>query len=150
MDADQLVLLKEGLRRDLEALERVEAMIAKEAALKKTDDRQIPLPMKPVLVQAEDEDDSGSLDATSLRGAIYKLISAEPFSRWTTQRVYAKLQADGYQFNSQKPLVSISQALKALVKQQKIRITKRGTGSAPNIYKGLQEGSSASEHALAG
>jgi hypothetical protein len=159
MDDEQLSALEEELRRDLEALSRVRGMIASKAAsLKKPDERQLPLKMRPTLVENPEDQDNEESDGTSLRGAIFKAISGEGAGvRWTTQKVFAALRAENYPFQAKKPLISVGQALKALVKQEKIRVTKKGIGSAPNIYKLVEkptttstEGDSAPEQALAG
>jgi hypothetical protein len=161
MDDEQLSALEEELRRDLEALTRVRGMMASKGAavLKRPEDQQLiklrPITAAPVKAANDDEDEgSYDLDATSLRGVIFRVISAEPNLRWTTQKVFAKLQSEKYPFQAQKPLISVGQALKALSKQEKIRVIRRGTGSAPNIYKGLEkhdsDGISTTERTLAG
>lgn len=64
------------------------------------------------------------------------LLNQNPSTRWTTQKVLAKLQRDGFTFKAKKPVISIGQALTKLVAQDKIRRVRRGSGSEPNIYAG--------------
>lgn len=141
MDADpqRLAALKEELRKDLEALERVEKLLAsKNGSLSRPDERQYPLPIRSNGRTTEEttEDDLDGAPVTSLRGTIDQIINADPNIKWTTQKVLNHLQSIQYPLRAQKPIYSVGQALQILAGNDRIRLVRRGTGSAPNIYKG--------------
>jgi hypothetical protein len=144
-ETKRLAALKEELLKDMEALERVERlMAAKNGLLSRPDDRQLTLPIRPLTARREATDkavDSAEEDADqpvlSLRGKIEEAVNTNPEMRWTTQKVLAHLQAIGFPLRAQKPIYSVGQALQKLAEGKKIRIVRRGVGSAPNIYKGI-------------
>lgn len=138
-EAKKLASLREELRKDLEALERVERlMAAKNGSLSRPDDRQMALPINKSRVLDVDsaEEDADNAPGISLRGKIAEVINADPNVRWTTQRVLAHLQNTHFPLKAQKPIFSVGQSLNSLVKRGNIRLVRKGTGSAPNIYKG--------------
>ncbi|MBV9745306.1 MAG: hypothetical protein JO099_16210 [Acidobacteriia bacterium] len=139
-DAHKLVALKEELRKDLEALERVERLIAsKNGALLRPDDRQFALPMN---VQVDDrntltdETDEDLGPRTSLRGKIAEIINSDPQVRWTTPKMLIHLQSIDFPLHAKKPIYSIGQSMQKLAEKGVIRIVRRGVGNQPNIYKG--------------
>jgi len=140
VDTQKFAALKEELRKDLEALERVERLMAakngKLSAL--PDDRQLPLmPPDARRTDSIDQSDEDNGPATSLRGKIEEIINAEPGNRWTTQKVLAKLNEIKFPLKAQKPIYSVGQSLNGLVNQNRIKLARKGAGSEPNIYKGL-------------
>lgn len=142
MDADvqKLASLEDELRKDLEAIARVRQLIAaKNGALAaKPDDRQYPLLIAGD--RASDHVDSTDADdapVESLRGKIEQVINSDPTVRWTTQKMLSHLQAIGFPLRARKPIYSVGQAMQKLGDSQKIRLIRRGVGSAPNIYRGL-------------
>jgi hypothetical protein len=157
-DAKRLVALKEELRKDLEALERVERlMAAKNSSLSRPDDRQLALPINgiPTKQDAIDtaEEDADNAPSTSLRGKIAEVINSDPNARWTTQRVLAHLQELHFPLKAQKPIYSVGQSLNGLAKRGMIRLVRKGTGSEPNIYKGkipVGQPSGAEDHSQGG
>ncbi len=131
MDAKQIGTLKEELRKDLEALERVERlMAAKNGSAAPVSENQLPL----LQVSEADEFDSEA-PASSLRGTIEQIVNGDPSSRWTTQKVLARLKEMKYDLRAKQPIYSVGQTLNVLVKKGRIRLARKGAGSAPNIYK---------------
>src|SRR4051794_18454145 len=117
MDAEtkRLAALKEELRKDMEALERVERLIAaKNGALSRPDERQLALPItgRPAQQDAIDnaDEDAENAPTTSLRGKIEEVVNLDPTTRWTTQRVLAHLLDIGYPLKAQKPIFSVGQS----------------------------------------
>lgn len=134
-EAKRLAALKEELRKDMEALERVERlMAAKNGSLNRPDDRQLALPIKRDPIDSAEED-AENAPSTSLRGKIEEVVNSDATTRWTTQRVLAQLQHLNYPLKAQKPIYSVGQSLNILAKKGKIRLVRKGTGSEPNIYK---------------
>jgi hypothetical protein len=128
-DTQKITVLKEELRRDLEALERVERlMAAKNGIVAPVDDKQLPLHV------ADEYDTEAPVD--SLRGTIESIINSDPNARWTTQKVLARLKEMKYDLRAKQPIYSVGQTLNVLVKKGRIRIARKGAGSSPNIYKG--------------
>ena len=137
-EAKKLAALREELRKDLEALERVERlMAAKNGSLSRPDDRQMALPINKSRVLDVDsaEEDADNAPRTSLRGKIAEVINSDPSVRWTTQRVLSHLQAAHFPLKAKEPIYSVGQSLSSLVKKGNIRLIRKGTGSEPNIYK---------------
>jgi hypothetical protein len=142
-EAKRLASLKEELLKDMAALERVERlMAAKNGSLNRPEERQFVLPIsgkQPRVLDIDSaEEDAENAPTTSLRGKIGELINADPNVRWTTQRVLTKLQEMGFPLKAQKPIYSIGQSLQSLAKRGSIRVVHKGSGSAPNIYRGIQ------------
>ena len=139
-EAKKLAALREELRKDLEALERVERlMAAKNGSLSRSDDRQMALPINNrsrILDVDSAEEDAVNAPSMSLRGKIAEVINSDPNVRWTTQRVLAHLQDTHFPLKAQKPIYSVGQSLNSLAKRGNIRLVRKGTGSEPNIYKG--------------
>jgi len=144
LDEKQLLALEDQARLDLEAIQRIRGMMARQNGTK-TEPRQTP-PPPPALVHGRTEeemedfrdyDESESSEPTSLIGTISKNINADPGVRWTTAKVLAHLQTSGYPLQAAKPLYSVGQALGKLVERGEIRILRRGAGSKPNIYAGV-------------
>jgi|ERR1035438_2166422 hypothetical protein len=139
MDAEvqKLTALEEELRRDLEAITRVRQIMAlKNGSLSKPDDRQIPLLMNLPAADPQADDDLDEERADSLIGTIDKTINSDPNIRWTTTKMLAHLQSIQYPLKAQKPIYSVGQTMKKLEEKGRIRVVRRGSGSAPNIYKG--------------
>jgi hypothetical protein len=139
-EAKRLAALKEELRKDMEALERVERlMAAKNGSLSRPDDRQLPLPISPKpnheAMDTED-DDADDAPRDSLRATIADLLNSDPSIRWTTQKVLARLEEMKFPLRAKEPIYSVGQTLAVLVKKEKIRLARKGSGSAPHIYKG--------------
>lgn len=132
-EAKKLIALKDELRKDMEALERVERLMAsKNGSLSRPDSRQITLPVMDLILEEEDAE----APANSLRGTIEQIVNADTTTRWTTQKVLVRLQELRYPLRAQKPIYSVGQCLNILVKRGSIRLARKGAGNAPNIYKG--------------
>ena len=134
MDAKEIAAMKDELRKDMEALERVERMMAtKNSKLgggsPAPDDRQMALGVP------EDDEYDTEAPADSLRGTIERIVNADPAARWTTSKVLTKLQEMQYDLRAKKPIYSVGQSLNVLAKKGRIRLARKGSGSAPNIYK---------------
>jgi hypothetical protein len=136
LDEKQLIALEEQARLDLDAIQRIRGMMARQNGAKPN--VQPPPPGEDEVEDFRDyDDDSGEYDgkeATTLIGTIAKTINADPGKKWTTAKVLAHLQSTGYPLKAAKPLYSVGQSLGKLVEQGKIRILRRGLGSKPNIY----------------
>jgi hypothetical protein len=141
MDAETIKAYKEELRKDLEALERVERMMAaKSDAVAVKNDKQLPL-LSPRIVEStqvdEQEVDEYDTEAPSdsLRGTIERIVNGDPATRWTTQKVLTRLKELKYNLRAQKPIYSVGQSLNVLAKKGRIRLARKGAGSAPNVYR---------------
>ena len=135
LDEKQLIALEEQARLDLDAIQRIRGMMARQNGTKPH--AQQPSDAPPPGDVDDFEDDSGEGDTketTTLIGTIAKTINADPGKKWTTAKVLAHLQSTGYPLKAAKPLYSVGQSLGKLVEQGKIRILRRGLGSKPNIY----------------
>jgi hypothetical protein len=138
-DARKRIALKEELLRDLEALERVERLMATRNGVMPLppDDRQSVLPLR---VEVSDnitvEDDAADEPPRSLRGTMEAVVrAAGPAEKWTNQRMLNHLRAIKYPLRAKQPIYSIGQAMQKLEEAGVVRIARRGTGSQPNIYK---------------
>jgi len=136
-DARKLLSIEEKLRKDLDAVQRVKRMMALEAAEGGGHD-------------ADADDADLEAPVTSLRGTIQQLLNANPEKRWTAQQVLSALKDSGYPLRAKQPIYSVGQTLNILAKKQKIRIVRRGTGSAPHIYKGRIDDPSLEIHSRTG
>jgi hypothetical protein len=141
-ETKRMIALKEELRRDLEAIERVERLMAlKNGSISNKDERQTVLPINISLedslaMQDEDEDQD---QGTSLKGAIAATINADPAMRWTNRKMLTHLQQIGFKLRAQKPIYSIGQAMQKLCDAGDIRIVRKGAGNLPNVYKAKKE-----------
>ncbi|MDP9054170.1 MAG: hypothetical protein M3N93_07690 [Acidobacteriota bacterium] len=135
MTHEQILSLREELKRDIEALDRVERIIAAKDAVAKSDERQIPLPIRSVAAD-QDLDES---PVTSLRGTIAATINSDTTVKWTTSKMLSHLEKTGYPLKAKKPIYSVGQTMQILAEQGKIRLVRRGAGSAPNIYRGVEK-----------
>jgi hypothetical protein len=139
-EEQKLSNLEEELRRDLEAIARVRQIMAtKDASASKADDRQLPLPIRRVTPAVASQDDSDDAPVTSLRGTIAATINADPGVRWTTQKMLKHLEDTGFPLKAKKPIYSVGQTMQILAEQGKIKLTRRGAGSSPNIYRGIEK-----------
>jgi hypothetical protein len=135
MDAAQIGALERQMleehRKDLEALARLKRFLPTNGSgAKSIDDNQMDLPG----AVAEADLDEGPV--VSLRGTIEQIVNSDPTVRWTTQKVLKRLQQTGFPLKAKKPIYSVGQALQKLSEGGRIRVVRRGVGSAPNIYKG--------------
>ncbi len=136
-DAEKLAALEADLRKDLDAIERVKRLMAfKNGSLSPPpDDRQYRLPVSPsTMDHGEEEAEAGP--PKTLIGTIEQIMNADPNIRWTTTRMLNQLQSIQYPLGAKKPVYSVGQAIQKLLEKGRIRIIKRGSGNAPNIYKG--------------
>jgi hypothetical protein len=135
-EAQKLTALEQDLRRDLEAIERVKKMMAfKNGSLSAPDERQIPL-----MTLEQDIPETANLadiPSTSLRGTIQSIMCADPSVRWTVQKMVAHLASTGFDLKAQKPVFSVGQAMKKLAESNRIKLVRRGSGSEPHIYRGI-------------
>jgi len=134
MDATQITVLERQMleehKKDIEALARLKRFLPTNgAAPDPVEHRQMALP---VGGDAEELDDA---PVTTLRGKIEEIINADPTQKWTTQRVLARLREIGFPLNAQKPIYSVGQSLKILAGHERIKLVRKGVGSAPNIYR---------------
>src|SRR5262249_9132943 len=140
LDSKKLAALKDELLRDLEAVERVEKLMAsKNGLLSKPDKRQMTLPIssnKHAEAIENATEDAADAPKDSLRGTIERIINEDPSERWTTQKMLAHLRSISFPLRAEQPIYSVGQSLNVLVKKGKIRLARKGGGSAPNIYKG--------------
>jgi hypothetical protein len=142
-----MIALKEELRRDLEAIERVERLMAsKNGSSKAPDERQGVLGIGVVEFGPEEEDEDETI-ATSLKGTIEATINADCNVRWTNQKMLTHLNQIGFKLRAKKPIYSIGQAMQKLFDSGKIRLVRKGAGNQPNIYKGKQKDQQASSEA---
>jgi hypothetical protein len=147
-EPNKIAALKDELRKDLEALERVERLMrAKSDPETPQDRRKKPTaavqerPSEPEAQEPESEIMSGSLRAT-----IATIINnSESTTRWTPRKVLSKLEEMKYDLRSKQPVYSVGQALKILAKRGDIKLARKGSGSAPNIYRSVNAGSNQPE-----
>ena len=141
MNSEQLQILEQRLRLDLEALSRVKRLMAEEdAESKKADVRQMPLalPVRSIPLQNATDDDLEDKGPT-LRGAIEKVFSENPGVRLKNLKVLNHLQASGFQMKAKKPIFSVGQAVGKLVEKGVIKLIKKGEGNKPHIYQFAQQ-----------
>lgn len=152
MDLEQLASLEEDLRKDLEAISRVKQILAlKNGSLSRPDDRQIRLPIR---IQEPDDpldaDDVEEARSDSLVGTIERIINSDLNVRWTTAKMLTRLQSLKFPLKAKKPIYSVGQSMQKLEEKGKIRIVRRGTGSAPNIYRGKATEPNTEDHSQGG
>jgi hypothetical protein len=139
MDADRIAALKDELRRDLDAVERVERMLAfKNGSLMKPNGNGKQSTVAPLnLDETVAPDDEYDTDAPvdSLRGTVERIVNSDPNERWTTAKVLQRLIETKFDLRAAKPIYSVGQSLNVLVKKGRIRLVRKGAGSAPNVYK---------------
>jgi len=141
-EAKRIATVKEELRRDLEAIERVERLMAsRNGSLAVLDSRQGVLSISvadEVGVRDEsflqEEEDQGAV--VSLKGTIDYIINSDLSVRWTNQKMLTRLRADGFKLRAKKPIYSIGQAMQKLADAGNIRLVRKGAGNQPNIYRG--------------
>jgi hypothetical protein len=140
MDAAEIRLLKEELRKDLEAIERVERLMAAKNSPRPADEHQLPPGAEPAVAGQEPDDSEDFTEAPrdSLRGTIERIVNTDTTTRWTTQKVLARLKELNFNLRAKKPIYSVGQSLNILATRGRIRVARRGAGSAPNIYKGIE------------
>jgi len=130
MNKQDVATLKEALRaeyeKDMEAIERVEILLARRAV---PDASAGGLPTNTEDESAVDGDESTLIDA------VERAFIRFPQKRWTVGDLENQLQADGFQFKAIKPRSSIHTSLTRLEESSVIRIVKRGKGRKPNIYQ---------------
>jgi hypothetical protein len=139
MKIDEIIALKEEAKANYDALERVERLLAAKNGIvpkKAEDDLQMPLVVQQPAGNAEIDEYDTEAPSDSLRGTIERIVNGEPNARWTTQKVLARLQELKYDLRAVKPIYSVGQSLNVLAKKGRIRLARKGAGSAPNIYKG--------------
>ncbi len=139
MKIDEIIALKEEAKADYDALERVERLWAAKNGItpkKVEDDLQMPLVVQQPAGTTEIDEYDTEAPSDSLRGTIERIVNNEPNARWTTQKVLARLQELKYDLRATKPIYSVGQSLNVLAKKGRIRLARKGAGSAPNIYKG--------------
>jgi hypothetical protein len=139
LDEEQLKNLKADLRRDLDAIERVEKLMAfKNGSLSPpVDERQYSLPV--AVPMPAGSDDIEEAPARSLIDTIDYLLNSDISVRWTTGRVLAHLEKVGNPSKAANPIYSVGQAMQKLVDRGRLKVIRRGAGSAPNIYRGVGE-----------
>ena len=146
MNAKNLLALKDELKRDLEAIERVERMMTFKNIPIESKPEPVPerltasqtIAEAPQAMAEEIEDDLDSdANPNSLRGTIEQIINTHPDVRWTTQRILAHLSKINYPLKAQKPIYSVGQALRQLTVKRRIKLARKGAGSEPNIYRAL-------------
>jgi hypothetical protein len=142
MDAEtnrKMLALKEELRRDLEAIERVERLMASKNGALGSDNRQRVLPIDlsvPAALGLHDEDEENQEDVPSLKGTIEATVNADLTVRWTNQKMLTHLKKVGFPLRAKKPIYSIGQAMQKLSDAGTIKLVRKGTGNQPNVYKG--------------
>jgi hypothetical protein len=144
MDPLELAEMEAELKSDLDALSRVRRMMESRKNRDKANNGLAkpigPLVAIPVSTDAPEDDDYQDEENgpnVSLRGKIAQVVNEQPDVKWTTQKVLLHLQKTGFPLKAQKPRFSVGQALNKLTEQGKIRLTRKGTGSEPNIYRSL-------------
>jgi hypothetical protein len=140
VNPDDLLKLEAELKKDLDAISRVRKMMAsKNGAVADATKTIVTLPSStPTSSVSDADDDEDDLDegpVTSLRGTVERVVNSDPNKQWTTQRVLDRMRRDGFDFKAQKPIYSVGQALQKLAQRHRIRRTRKGTGSSPNIYR---------------
>lgn len=138
-EAERLSALEQELKRDLEAITRVRQLMAfKNGSLAghKTEPIQAPISAADRLDFDDGVDVGLDAPSTSLRGTIESTINANPSVRWTVQKMLKHLADGGFELKAQKPVFSVGQAMKKLADQKRISLIRKGSGSAPHIYRG--------------
>jgi hypothetical protein len=137
-DAKKRIALKEELLRDLEALERVERLMATRNGIPlPPDDRQSILPLSVSVSDSINVDDDPPEGLpTSLRGTMESILKAGgPSEKWTNQRMLNHLRAMKYPLRAKQPIYSIGQTMQKIEESGLIRISRKGAGNQPHIYR---------------
>lgn len=140
----ELSVLEQDLRRDLEAVTRVRRLIAfKNGSLTTQKAKAAPEPINISVADQLHLDDAvdTEIDAplVSLRGTIESTVNADTSIRWTVQKMVKHLTDMGFNLKAQKPVFSVGQAMRKLADQGRIKLIRKGSGSEPNIYKGKEK-----------
>ena len=139
MDANQIKLMEEQMReehqKDIDALNRLKRFMPVNGHESKP--RSAPPKQEPLEETIGEADDDSTTTAT-LRGTIERIMSGDLAKKWTVQTMLAQLKSLNYPFKASKPINSVSLSLQALYKKQRIVLVRRGAGSAPNVYRGVE------------
>ena len=129
MNPTELAAVEDELREDLEAFARVRRVLASRNGSPSSASRIAEAAL------ASNPDDLDEAPIRSLRGTVEQTVNSSPMTKWTTQKVLFEMQRNGFHFKAEKPIYSVGQALQKLVQKGKIRLVRKGAGSAPNVYR---------------
>ncbi len=140
MDKDQIAAIERQMqeehKKDMEALERLKRFIPSSGINGNASDvHQVPLqsiskiPVTPLVLE----------EGTSLKHAIRDIMNHDPSIRWTNVKMLKYLEDIKFELKAKKPIYSIGQATQKLVDGGEIKLVKKGSGNAPNIYRGLNQ-----------
>ncbi len=129
MDRQQIASLKQRLKseyeKNLEAIERVERLLAE------TSDEQVEQP-RPVIAEVVREP---APTTPTLSGEVENWFRWFPDQTWTVTRLVEKMRERSFEFTSEDPHKSVHTAVWRLEKSGVIRTVARGMGRRPSIYQ---------------
>ena len=130
IDAMERQMLEEH-RKDMEALARLKRFLPADGATKGSSaTSQVTAVSKPVSPLVPEDD-------VPLWHAIRDIMNHDPSVRWTNPKMFKYLKDIGFRLNAKKPIYSIGQATQRLINSERIKLLRSGTGSTPNIFRGL-------------
>jgi len=148
LNADQITALERAMaeehKRDIEALERLKRFIKPSSNGHKPDmslhDRvkaAANTEARTQLALSNGEDDVSGEQPSTIIGKVVELLNRDVAKGWTVSGVVAQMKAEGFQLNAKKPDATVGLVFQKLVKREIARITHRGAGRDPHVYKAV-------------
>ena len=135
MDRDQVAAMERQMleehRKDVEALERLKRFLLPPNSSGVTSQRET-LFHQPVIPLVPEGD-------TPLKYALRDIMNNDPNVRWTNPKMLKYLKEIGFTLNAKQPIYSIGQATQRLLDAGEIKLLIRGSGSTPNVFRGLTD-----------
>jgi hypothetical protein len=85
------------------------------------------------------DDSEAEVKTDTLIGRVRQLLKNDPSKGWTVPSVIEHLEAGGYTFAAKAPESSLGLTFAKLVRKKEARITRRGSGRIPHVYKAAKE-----------
>jgi hypothetical protein len=151
--ADQLVIARQAIeerrrkreeedQKDLEALERVSRLFSASSALSQANDAHVVIETLPAAKDsAKEEEPVSDSETPVLIGAVLETVLSKPNVSLSPRAVFESLEARNFPFtrDESKRILSVAQALRKLTErdQPQVRLTRRGSGRRPNLYRAV-------------
>ena len=131
MTKEEVTALKESLKADyeknLEAIERVERLLAER--------QSTPASAKVRPGAAND----GVEDAATLKATVEAAIRDYGNGKWNVNDILARLKSAGYEIQAKDPYKSLHSTIWKLEKDGVVRVVIRGKGRQPNTYQAVMD-----------
>jgi hypothetical protein len=136
--SDLKLRAKANYDRDVEAIERVERLLTLDpGALVPTISKELML-LASVAPCANGQSQTAvpeSDEQTSLIDSVEAIFRHFPDRSWNVSMLEAQLRQGGFAFAAKNPKASINTSLARLTDRGTVRVTRRGAGRKPSIYK---------------